>query len=183
MFIIWFGGLFGRLKGEFQQFNYVYVCISFTHPLYIKSQKLVYGYIIINVYTIFFGCWIICHLLYQLNCLQFSQLIVYIGFLFFCLFISIFGNYFVVFLRDSRILWLHDTIYFWFAVCLRGYYEFHSNVEILRFDKNTIPNFPVKQSLGQFWYNCGCFWPRKKIFKNVELHTCDTIELHIFGGF
>ena len=76
MFIIWFGGLFGRLKGEFQQFNYV--CIFLLHPLYIKSRKLVYGYIII-VYTIFFGCWIIC-CLYQLNCLQFSQLIVYIGF-------------------------------------------------------------------------------------------------------
>ena len=95
MFIIWFGVFFGRLKGEFQQFNYVYVCISFTHPLYIKSQKLVYGYIIINVYTIFFGCWIICHLLYQLNCLQFSQLIVYIGF--------------------SFLLSFH--FYFWYLVC------------------------------------------------------------------
>ena len=183
MFIIWFGGLFWRLKGDFQQFNYVYVCISFTHPLYIKSQKLVYGYIIINVYTIFlvvelFVIYYISWIVYNLVSWLFTM-----DFLFFCLFISIFGNYFVVFPRDSRILWLHDTIYFWFAVCLRGYYEFHSNVEILRFDKNTIPNFPVKQSPGQFWYNCGCFWPRKKYLKMYSCTLVTQLNCTFFGGF
>ena len=116
-------------------------------------------FLVVELFVIYYISWIVYNLVSWLFTLDFFS------FLFFCLFISIFGNYFVVFLRDSRILWLHDTIYFWFAVCLRGYYEFHSNVEILQFDKNTIPNFPVKQSLGQFWYNCGCFWPRKKYLK------------------
>ena len=141
---------------------FFYTSIIYKKPktsLWIYHYQCVYNFfLVVELFVIYYISWIVYNLVSWLFTLDF---------LFFCLFISIFGNYFVVFPRDSRILWLHDTIYFWFAVCLRGYYEFHSNVEILRFDKNTIPNFPVKQSPGQFWYNCGCFWPRKKIFKNV----------------